>query len=96
MSSISPSANDRPDVVEHDATPDVVSATIRRLADASALQTTAFLPLRAIGFWAAICLPFVALALLVNGYAAENGGVFALLLCANVTALVLGRNHHAE
>jgi hypothetical protein len=96
MSSISPSTNDRPDIVESHVASDHLSATADRLADAQPLQSTALLPLRALGFWAAVVLPFVVLTLAATGYAAENAATFSLLLCANVVGLVLGRDYNAE
>ncbi|MFB6183876.1 MAG: hypothetical protein ABEI96_04920 [Haloarculaceae archaeon] len=72
------------------------TASAGLLADAQPLQTRAGWPLRAAGFWAAVLLPFVALAFLFSGLAAANPIAFAVLVGANVAGIVLGRDHNCE
>lgn len=51
-------------------------------------------PVRAIGFWSAIALPFLYVPLLVTGLAtAAELMVFLSLLAANVVAIALGHSH---
>jgi len=54
-------------------------------------------PLRAVAFWTAIALPFLHVPLLASGL--ESGSVrmaFALLVVANVVALVVGHPYARE
>lgn len=48
---------------------------------------------RAAGFWTAVALPFVMLAVLVTGGAQRYPLAFVSLLVANLAALALGRNY---
>lgn len=54
-------------------------------------------PLEALGFWAAVALPFLYVPLLVTGVADRASQVAALLLIGlHVAALVVGHRHHAD
>lgn len=48
------------------------------------------------GFWSAIALPFVLLAMLFVGAAAEQTGLFAGLVGTNLVALRLGREYNRD
>jgi len=61
--------------------------TLRRGAALAAV------PLRFVGFWAAIALPFLYLPLLYGGLQGDQVLVFCGLLAANVASLVLGHKH---
>lgn len=61
---------------------------------ASTLRTAVEYPLRLLGFWSAVVLPFVLLALLVAGIAQGSPALLAGLLGANVAGLVLGREYN--
>jgi hypothetical protein len=50
-------------------------------------------PVRFVGFWAAVALPFLYLPLLIGGFEGEETLVFGLLLVANALALVVGHGH---
>jgi hypothetical protein len=50
-------------------------------------------PLRFVGFWAAIALPFLYLPLLLGGLTGGELLVFGALLATNALALVLGHSH---
>lgn len=61
----------------------------------TALQYAAT-PVRFVGFWAAIALPFLYLPLLWEGLNGGNGVVFVGLLAVNLLALVAGRNYRRQ
>jgi predicted thioesterase len=50
-------------------------------------------PLRFVGFWAAVVMPFLYLPLLLGGLAAGETTVFVGLLLVHVAALVVGHEH---
>jgi hypothetical protein len=50
-------------------------------------------PLRFLGFWIAVALPFLYLPLLAGGLEGQQATVFVGLLFVNVVALVLGHEH---
>jgi len=50
--------------------------------------------LHAVGFWLAVLLPFVHLAILAGGQVGEYPLVVGGLLAVNVVGLVLGRDHN--
>ncbi|MCO8265379.1 hypothetical protein ACOZ4B_07085 [Haloferax prahovense] len=50
-------------------------------------------PLRFVGFWAAVALPFLYVPLLFGGLEAGEFTVFGGLLALNALALVLGHNY---
>lgn len=50
-------------------------------------------PLRFVGFWAAVALPFLYLPLLFGGLEASDSTVFGALLAVNALALVIGHNY---
>ena len=50
-------------------------------------------PLRFVGFWAAVALPFLYLPLLIGGLDGQETLVFGLLLTLNALALVAGHGH---
>jgi len=63
-------------------------STLRRATRAVRRQ------LRTGGFWAAICLPFLHVPLLLTGLDSTGDAVaFAALLAANLLALVVGHGH---
>lgn len=69
---------------------------LREMVQSSSLQHGARLvaaPLRFVGFWAAIALPFLYLPLLVGGLSGQEVLVFGALLATNALALVLGHSH---
>jgi hypothetical protein len=69
---------------------------LRELAQSSSLRHGARLvaaPLRFVGFWAAVALPFLYLPLLVGGLGGQELLAFGILLAANALALVLGHGH---
>ena len=81
MSNSSPShANDRIAGVES-------PASIQRGAQLVAA------PVRFVGFWLAVALPFLYVPLLVGGLTGEQATVFAGLLSLNVVALLVGHGH---
>jgi len=51
-------------------------------------------PIRFVGFWTAVVLPFVILGLLANGVAQESPLVVTGLLAANVAGLVAGKDYN--
>lgn len=54
-------------------------------------------PLEAVGFWAAIALPFLYVPLLATGVSERSSQLAALLLIGlHVAALVVGRHHKAD
>jgi len=50
-------------------------------------------PLRFVGFWAAVALPFLYVPLLFGGLESSEFTVFGALLALNALALVLGHNY---
>jgi len=62
----------------------------------SSLSTGAATPLRAVGFYAAIALPFVYLPLLADGVGPADAPIVGALLAANALALVVGHGHGSE
>ncbi|WP_336328756.1 hypothetical protein [Halovenus sp. HT40] len=61
---------------------------------ASTLRTAVEYPLRLVGFWAAVVLPFVLLGLLALGIAQQSPALLTGLVSTNVAALVLGREYN--
>lgn len=61
---------------------------------ASTLRTAVEYPLRLVGFWAAVVLPFVLLGLIALGIAQQSPALLTGLVSANVAALVLGREYN--
>jgi hypothetical protein len=57
------------------------------------LRTVLGYPVRAVGFWTAVLLPFVLLGLIAAGVAQQSPLLFTGLVTANVTALVVGRDY---
>ncbi|WP_152042073.1 hypothetical protein [Salinigranum salinum] len=69
---------------------------VREVAQSQSLQHGARLvaaPLRFVGFWAAVALPFLYLPLLISGLDGQETLVFGLLLALNAVALVIGHGH---
>jgi len=69
---------------------------VREVAQSQSLQHGARLvaaPLRFVGFWAAVALPFVYLPLLVGGIAGEEAVAFAGLVALHAVALLIGHNY---
>ncbi len=50
-------------------------------------------PVKFIGFWTAVFVPFVLLALIVSGAVLQAPQLFAALLGANLVGLVVGRDY---
>lgn len=59
----------------------------------ASLQTAVGYPLRLVGFWSAIVLPFVILSLIALGIAQHSPELLTGLVTANVAGLVLGRDY---
>lgn len=53
----------------------------------------AMAPIRFIGFWAAVALPFLYVPLLFAGLTGGRGIVFLTLVVLNIVALVAGHSH---
>lgn len=51
------------------------------------------LPVRFVGFWTAVVLPFVLVGLLASGVVQQSPLLLGGLLTANVAGLVLGRDY---
>jgi hypothetical protein len=52
-------------------------------------------PVRATSFYAAVALPLAYVPMLLGGLTTvSDAGVFAVLLCVNLVALVAGHGHH--
>jgi hypothetical protein len=51
------------------------------------------LPVKFIGFWTAVFVPFVLLALIASGAVLQAPQLFAALLGANLVGLVVGRDY---
>ena len=62
--------------------------------DKSTLRDAVEYPLRLLGFWSAVVLPFVLLALIATGIAQQSPLMTAGLVTANVTGLVLGKEYN--
>jgi hypothetical protein len=72
------------------------ASRVREVVQSQSLQHGARLvaaPLRFVGFWAAVALPFLYLPLLLSGLEGQETFVFGLLLAANALALVVGHGH---
>jgi hypothetical protein len=69
-------------------------ASLRRRVAAWPLQTLCLPAIRFAGFWTAVLLPFVLMAVLVSGLAAQSPSLVGGLLACNVAGLVLGRNYN--
>jgi hypothetical protein len=72
------------------------SASAQSVPGSEHLETWFLEPARVAGFWSAVALPFVLLALIVAGVAFRQVGLFTGLLGANLVALRLGRNHNCD
>ena len=57
------------------------------------LQSGIELPMRFLGFWTAVVIPFVLLGLIVVGVAQQSPLLLGSLLTANILGLVLGRDY---
>jgi hypothetical protein len=51
------------------------------------------LPVRFIGFWTAILVPFVLLGMIVSGTALQSPQLLSVLLGANLFGLVVGKDY---
>lgn len=51
------------------------------------------LPVKFVGFWTAVFVPFVLLALIASGAVLQAPQLFAALLGANLVGLVVGRDY---
>jgi hypothetical protein len=75
------------------------ASRLREVVQSGSLQRSARLiaaPLRFVGFWVAVALPFLYLPLLLGGLTGQELLVFGLLLTANALALVVGHGHGQE
>ena len=72
------------------------SPDVRPARGAQLLRTVLLGSMRFAGFWSAIALPFVLLAMVVVGVAAQQTGLFAGLVGTNLVALRLGREYNRE
>jgi hypothetical protein len=81
MSSASPFESDTP-------------GTVPRQIGAAALETVCLPAVRFVGFWTAILLPFVLLALLASGTIVARPFAAAGLLATNLVALVIGQGYN--
>jgi hypothetical protein len=61
--------------------------------DRQTLQSAVEYPVRLLGFWSAIVMPFVILSLLATGAAQQSPALVGGLMAANVAALVLGKEY---
>lgn len=80
--------------LQHDqhAAPDAQEASTT--SDGQSLLTS---PVRTVGFWSAVALPFLHIPLLVSGLdTTAQTMTFLALLSLNVLALVVGRQHNAD
>jgi len=57
------------------------------------LQIDPELPVRFVGFWTAVVVPFVLLGLVATGTAHQSPALLSGLLAANVVGLVLGKDY---
>lgn len=65
----------------------------RKAARVSALRA----PLEALGFWAAVALPFLYIPLLMSGLDSQSSQLAALVLVGlHIPALVVGHRHKAS
>jgi hypothetical protein len=72
------------------------ASRLREVVQSQTLQQGARLvaaPLRFVGFWAAVALPFLYVPLLLGGLQGPETLAFGLLLAANALALVVGHGH---
>ena len=74
------------------------STTVTDILPQDASSVSALLkPIEAVGFWAAVALPFLYVPLLATGIEEESSQLAALLLIGmHVAALVVGRRYKAE
>lgn len=76
------------------AVADAVAADSSRRSRLRPTASTVGRPLRTAGFWAAVSLPMVHVPLLLSGLdSTAEAAVFAVLLAANLLALLLGHGH---
>lgn len=72
------------------------ASRVREVVQSQSLQHGARLvaaPLRFVGFWAAVALPFLYVPLLLGGLQGSETLAFGLLLATNALALVVGHGH---
>ncbi len=74
------------------------STTVLDVLPQDASSVTALLkPIEAVGFWAAVALPFLYVPLLATGLEEQSSQLAALLLIVlHVAALVVGRRYKAD
>jgi hypothetical protein len=70
-----------------------VAASTRQRLPARSLERLVRSPLRFVGFWAAVVLPFVLLALVASGLATQHPTVAGGLVAGNLAGLLLGRGY---
>jgi len=61
--------------------------------DRQTLQSAVEYPVRLLGFWSAVVIPFVILSLFAAGVAQQSPAVVGGLVAANVAGLVLGKEY---
>lgn len=68
-------------------------STTERIPGAQSLQSGVGYPLRVLGFWMAVILPFVLLGIVATGLALEFPLLVSGLVTVNVAGLVLGKDY---
>ena len=76
----------------------IPSTTVTDVLPQDASSVTALLkPIEAVGFWAAVALPFLYVPLLATGIEEQSSQLAALVLIGlHVGALVVGRHYKAD
>jgi hypothetical protein len=72
------------------------TSRLREVVQSQPLQHGARLvaaPLRFVGFWAAVALPFLYVPLLLGGLQGSEAFAFGFLMALNALALVVGHGH---
>ena len=75
------------------ASPFSDSAASDQPTGSEALRINPELPVRFVGFWTAVLMPFVLLGLLAVGTVQQSPELLTALLAANVAGLVLGKDY---
>ena len=70
------------------------AAEIRQWIPARALEHVLRSPVQFVGFWAAVVLPFVLVALVATGHATQQPAVAGGLVAGNLLGLLLGRGYN--
>ncbi len=70
------------------------SAASTRWLPAASIERVLRSPVQFVGFWAAIVLPFVLVAMLATGQATQHPSLAGGLLASNLAGLLLGRGYN--